>query len=199
MQEGIAVFGGSFNPPLNSHFLLAEQVLNEMSFIKKIIFVPVSTKYNKKGLASNEDRLNMVKAVCKENEGFEVSDIELKDAVQPFTVETLNYLYQKYHQTLYFVIGTDNLKQLRTWNKADELVTKYKFIILERDEDKMDEIIGDDEFLSKYRQAFIKFNNPIRTNLSSSYVRAQIKEGKSIKYLTPDSVIEYIKERELYK
>ncbi|MBQ6992797.1 MAG: nicotinate (nicotinamide) nucleotide adenylyltransferase [Clostridia bacterium] len=199
MQEGIAVFGGSFNPPLNSHFLLAEQVLNEMSFIKKIIFVPVSTKYNKKGLASNEDRLNMVKAVCEENEGFEVSDIELKDAVQPFTVETLNYLDQKYHQTLYFMIGTDNLKQLRTWNKADELVTKYKFIILERDEDKMDEIIGDDEFLSKYRQAFIKFNNPIRTNLSSSYVRAQIKEGKSIKYLTPDSVIEYIKERELYK
>ena len=199
MQEGIAVFGGSFNPPLNSHFLLAQQVLNEMSFIKKVIFVPVSTKYNKKGLASNEDRFNMVKSVCDENEGFGISDVELKDAVQPFTVETLNYLSEKYHQTLYFVIGTDNLKQLKTWNKAEELVTKYKFIILERDEDEMDEIIEVDDFLSKYRQAFIKFNNPIRTNLSSSFVRAQIKEGKSIKYLTPDSVIDYIKERELYK
>lgn len=199
MQEGIAIYGGSFNPPLNSHFLLAEQVLNEMNFIKKVIFVPVSTKYNKKGLASNEDRFNMVKSICEQNENFEVSDVELKGAVQPFTVETLNYLSEKYHQTLYFVIGTDNLKNLKTWNKADELVTKYKFIILERDADKMDEIIEADEFLKKYRQAFIKFNNPIRTNLSSNYVRKRIKEGKSIKFLTPDSVIKYIEERGLYK
>ena len=199
MQEGIAIYGGSFNPPLNSHFLLAQQVVNEMSFISKVVFVPVSTKYNKKGLASNEDRYNMVKSICNLNENFEVSDVELNGAVQPFTVETLNYLSKKYHETLYFIIGTDNLKELKTWNRADELVTKYNFIILERDNDKMEEIIETDEFLKKYRQAFIKFNNPIRTNLSSSFVREQLKEGKSIEYLTPDLVIDYIKERNLYK
>lgn len=199
MQEGIAIYGGSFNPPLNSHFLLAQQVVNEMTFINKVVFVPVSTKYNKKDLASNEDRFNMVKSICNLNENFEVSDVELNGAVQPFTVETLNYLSEKYHETLYFIIGTDNLKELKTWNRADELVTKYNFIILERDNDKMEEIIEADEFLKKYRQAFIKFNNPIRTNLSSSFVREQLKEGKSIKYLTPDTVIDYIKERNLYR
>lgn len=199
MQKGIAVFGGSFNPPLNSHFLLAEQVLNELEFIEKVIFVPVSTKYNKKGLETNENRYNMVKSVCDTNKRFEVSDVELKEAVQPFTIETLDYLSNQYKKDLYFIIGTDNLKELSTWNNPKELVTKYKFIILERDEDIMEDIIKEDRFLLNNKDAFIKFENPIRTNLSSSYVRNQIKQGKSIKYLTQDTVINYIEERGLYR
>ena len=50
MKKQIAVFGGCFNPPLNSHFSLAEQILNEHEEVEKILFVPVSNKYNKKGL-----------------------------------------------------------------------------------------------------------------------------------------------------
>lgn len=60
-KTGIAVFGGSFNPPTVAHINLAKQVLEEMNEIEKVIFVPVSTKYNKKGLAPDEVRLNMLK------------------------------------------------------------------------------------------------------------------------------------------
>ena len=49
-KKVLAVFGGSFNPPLNSHFSLAEQIVQEYSNIEKVIFVPVSQKYPKEGL-----------------------------------------------------------------------------------------------------------------------------------------------------
>ena len=52
-KKAIALFCGSFNPPLFSHFALAEQILNKYNKIEKIIFVPVSHKYNKKGLISD--------------------------------------------------------------------------------------------------------------------------------------------------
>ena len=60
----IAVFGGSFNPPANSHISLAKQVLENNSNIEKVIFVPVNVKYNKEGLASNEDRFFMLQKIC---------------------------------------------------------------------------------------------------------------------------------------
>ena len=47
-NKGIAIFGGSFNPPLNSHLELAKQIIKNVDYIEKVIFVPVSTKYNRK-------------------------------------------------------------------------------------------------------------------------------------------------------
>ena len=67
----LAIFGGSFNPPLNSHFLLAEQIYNEIENIEKVIFLPVSSKYEKNDLLSNEHRYNMLKSVIDKNEHFE--------------------------------------------------------------------------------------------------------------------------------
>ena len=74
----IVVFGGSFNPPLNSHFSLAEQIISEYKNVEKVIFVPVSEKYEKEGLLNNKYRYEMLKCVCDKNEKFEVSDIELR-------------------------------------------------------------------------------------------------------------------------
>ena len=88
----LAIFGGSFNPPLNSHFSLAQQIVNEYENIEKVIFVPVNSKYEKIGLISNEHRYNMLKLVCDKNENFLVSDIEIKQDRQLYTLETLEIL-----------------------------------------------------------------------------------------------------------
>ena len=64
----IVVFGGSFNPPLNSHFSLAEQIISEYKNVEKVIFVPVSEKYEKEGLLNNKYRYEMLKCVCDKNE-----------------------------------------------------------------------------------------------------------------------------------
>ena len=195
----IAIFGGSFNPPLNSHFSLAEQMVNEYKEIEKVVFVPVSSNYAKKGLAENEHRYNMLKMVCDKNDDFEVSDIELLQDRQLHTLETLELLKKEYpNNTLYFTIGTDNLKDLSTWWTAEELVSKYKILVIERDEDIMNDIIEKDEFLKRNQASFIKVKENIRSNISSTFVRDKIKQGKSIRYLTPDEVYYYIKENNLY-
>lgn len=195
----LAIFGGSFNPPLNSHFLLAEQIYNEIENIEKVIFLPVSSKYEKNDLLSNEHRYNMLKSVIDKNEHFELSDIELKQPRQLNTIETLKLLQKEYpNNILYFVIGTDNLKELSNWAFPEELVTKFKLLVLERGDDNFEKIIKKDEFLTKHQNSFISLKENIRTNLSSSFVRQKLKEGKSVKYLIPEEVLQYIKDNNLY-
>ena len=196
----IVVFGGSFNPPLNSYFSLAEQIISEYKNVEKVIFVPVSEKYEKEGLLNNKYRYEMLKCVCDKNEKFEVSDIELRKERQPFTIETLERIQEKYQdKTIWFTTGSDNLKELNTWEKSDELVKKFKVLVLERDDDCLEEIINNNKFLKENENSFIKVKNNVRSSLSSSFVREKIREGKSIRYFTPDEVYSYIKTNNLFK
>lgn len=195
----LAIFGGSFNPPLNSHFSLAQQIVNEYENIEKVIFVPVNSKYQKEGLLENEHRYNMLKLVCDKNSDFIVSDIELKQQKQLYTIETLELLQKEYpNNILCFTIGTDNLKGFSKWESADKLINKFKILVLERDEDDMNEIIEQDNFLLEHKNSFIKLKRNIRSNISSTFVREKIRREKSIRYLTPDEVYYYIKENHLY-
>ena len=79
------------------------------------------------------------------------------------------------------------------------MLTKFKILVLERDEDKMEDIINKNEFLTKYKDSLIKVKNNVRSNLCSTFVRNKLKEGKSIRYLAPDEVYFYIKENKLFK
>lgn len=195
----IVVFGGAFNPPLNSHFSLAEQIVNEYEEVDKVLFVPVNNYYNKPGLLGNEHRYNMLKLVVDKNPNFGISRVELDSSRPLFTIETMELLSKEYPDyDMLFTIGSDNLKEIHTWEKAEELVTKYKILVLERDEDNMDEIITSNDFLIKHKDSFIKVKNNVRSNLSSTFVRNKINEGKSIRYLTPDEVVFYIEENNLY-
>ena len=196
----IIIFGGCFNPPLNSHFSLAEQIISEYENIEKIIFVPVNSKYEKVDLIGNEDRFNMLKKVCDKNKKFDVSRVEIESNKPLYTVETLEILQKEYKDfKLAFATGSDNLKTLSKWKKADELVKNFNVFVLERDNDDVDKIIENNEFLKKNRKSFIKAKKSIRSNLSSTFVRDKIKRGKSIRYLAPEEVITYIEENNLYK
>ena len=175
-------------------------MIAEYPEIEKIIFVPVNSQYEKIDLIENEHRYQMLKAVCDKNEKFEVSRIEIDSERQLYTVETLHRIQEEYKDyEVAFLTGSDNLKTLNTWKKVEELTTKFKLYILERDNDCMEEIIENNELLRKHREAFIKAKDTIKSNLSSTFVREKIKAGKSIRYLTPDEVISYIKEHQLYQ
>ena len=198
-KKVIIFFGGAFNPPLISHFSLAEQVVNEYEQVEKVIFVPVNGLYEKSDLLDNLDRYNMVKLVTDENEKFEVSRIEIDSVRSLYTIESLKIIQEQYPEhEVWFAIGTDNLKTLHAWKKASELASEFKVLVLERDEDKMEEIIEKNPFLKEYESSFIKVKENVRSNLCSTFVRDKIKQGESARYLVPDAVYEYIKENRLF-
>lgn len=200
-KKAIAIFGGSFNPPLNSHLELAKQIVKNLNYIEKIIYVPVSTKYNRKSnLVEDTHRYNMLKIMCKDEEKLEVSDIELTYKRQLYTIETLDMFKNKYpDHDIYFIMGTDNLKDLHTWKEPERILKNYKIIVLERGEDKLEEIIENDELLKKNKTSIIiaKKIKPIKT--SSTMVREKIKNGEDVKDFFKEEVFKYISKNELYK
>ena len=138
-RKQIVIFGGCFNPPLNSHFSLAQQIINEYKNIEKIIFVPVNSKYQKADLISNEHRYKMLKLACDKNEKFDVSRIELDSPRPLYTIETLRIFQETYSKyQIAFIIGSDNLKEINTWEKAEELTKDFKIYVLERDKDNIE-------------------------------------------------------------
>lgn len=202
MQEKkiIAVFGGSFNPPINSHISLAKQIIEKSKTIEKLVFVPVSTKYQKLELASDEHRYNMLKLICENEDKLEVSDIELRGNKQLYTIQTLDLLKEKYGQEydIWFVMGTDNLKEIDTWNEPERLLKQYKIIVLERDNDILEDIIKHSKLLTQNKNSLIKIDGINKIDLSSTLIRDKIKNGENIEEYVPKKVLKYIQDNKLY-
>lgn len=189
----IAVFGGSFNPPTIAHINLAKQILKNIENVEKVVFVPVSTKYNKSGLATDEDRYSMLETICNEEEKLEVSCIELNSNRQLYTIETLETIQKNNpNYDIYFILGTDNLKELETWHTSEKLLQNFKVIVLERDNDIMENIIENNKFLKQYKDSFIKLESIEKIDLSSSYIRECIQKGQAITDLVPREIEEKV-------
>lgn len=200
-KKVIAIFGGSFNPPLNSHLELAKQIMEELNYIEKIIYVPVSTKYKRKSnLIKDEHRYNMLKIMCKDEKKLEVSDIELTAKRQLYTIETLDIFKNKYPEYgIYFIMGTDNLKDLHTWKEPERILKSYKIIVIERGTDKLEEIIKSSNLLNNNKEDIIKAKKIKPIKLSSTIVRQKIKNGEEVKDFFKEEVLEYILKNDLYK
>ena len=200
MKKKIVVYGGSFNPPHDSHFFIAQQLLNQFDEVDKIIFVPVNKKYAKDGLAENKHRYQMLKSVIDKNDKFLLSDIDMKESRSLSTIETLELIQEQYpNQEICFLMGSDNLKEFHSWIRAEELIASFRLFVMERDEDNLKEIINEDKLLRSYQENIIKLDIRIKTNFSATYLRSQLKKGKSIRYLVPEEVYDYIEKNNLYK
>ena len=199
-KKTTVIFGGSFNPPLNSHFSIAQEVLNQFEEVEKIVFMPVSQKYSKYGLIENEHRYNMLKLVANKNSRFMVSDLDFYGEESLTSIEILEGIRKQFPEDeICFLMGSDNLKDLHNWKRPEEIVSKYKILVMERDGDDIDEIIKNDRLLRCYKENFWKLNEEIKSNYSSTYVRSQLRKGKSVRYLLPDEVFEYILANKLYR
>jgi nicotinate-nucleotide adenylyltransferase len=191
----IGIFGGTFNPPHYGHLIVAEFIREEVG-LDKIIFIPCSIPPHKQNneylsqIASPEHRFEMVKLAITGNKFFEVSDIEINRGGVSYTIDTVNYFVSNFpEEKFYLLIGADQFAEFHTWRKPDEIVQKVNLIVFNRP----GFVIPKTEF-SKFA-TFITIPN---IEISASTIRKRIRHGKSIKYLVPPAVEEYIFVNKLY-
>lgn len=184
----IGIFGGSFNPPHNTHKKIGLELI-EKGYLDKIIYVPTGDKYNKCGLVSAKDRYNMVSLMVKDNPKLEVSDYEIKNKLT-FTYETLDYFKDLYKNgTIYFICGSDNLLEINTWRNYQYILDNYNILVIRRNNDSLDAFVG------KYK-GIIKTDIEM-DDLSSTKIRKILKE-KDYTSLVDKKVFDYIRKNNLY-
>jgi len=199
-KKSIVVYGGSFNPPHNVHFAMAEQVLKQYEEVEKVVFIPVNNKYQKEGIIENEHRYAMLKKVIDKKEKFELSDLDMHGQKSVLTIDALEQMEDEYkNREMWVLVGSDNLKKIHKWYRSEDLLKNYKILVLERDGDSVEEIIKENELLKRNKNNIKKLTQNIKSNLSATYIRKQIKEGKSIKDYVPEEVAEYIEQNKLYR
>ena len=198
-MKKIGIMLGVFNPPHNFHFTIANEILKNNSDIEKIIFVPTNDTYSKPDVINSKHRFNMLKIICDKNPNLEVSRFEIDSEKQPYSEETLEHFTKLYpDHKISLIIGSDNIKTFNTWHNYPSILEKYSPIVFERDNDSLNSIINNTDFLKPYKN-FIKSSKCcISSDLSATKVRNRIKNNLSIDNYVPDEIKDYINKNKLY-
>jgi len=193
----IGVFGGAFNPVHTAHLIIAEDVRQQMH-LDKVLFIPYAKPPHKEhdGLADAETRLHMINLAISDNPFFEASDMEIKRGKNSvtYTVDTLMELREQYKNEqvkLYLIIGIDNLIDLHTWKDPGKLFLLSEVLVLNRPGYLIQNVQND----FGRQVVFVPAPN---LDISATDIRFKLKENKSIKYLVPKAVEEFIKNNKLY-
>jgi nicotinate-nucleotide adenylyltransferase len=189
----LALFGGSFNPPHVGHLIVIESVRETLRF-DKVLFIPSAQTPNKQNsvLAPAAARLTMTQLAVEHNSAFEVSDIEIQRRGISFTIDTINAVAALYPRaSLSLIIGADNLLEFETWKDPDDILAKAELVVMTRP--------GYDQRTIDSRLARIaKMVNVPAIGISSTDIRRRVKIGRSIAYLVPQKVHDFIIGRRLY-
>jgi len=188
----IGILGGVFDPIHCGHLAVA-LLAKEHFGLNEVLFVPSGTPPHKSAVVvSPDDRLNMLKLALTGVDACGVWDGELRRSGYSYTIDTLNELGELYKGAeFYFIIGTDNLPEIAKWRSYEEIITKVTFCVTFRPGYEVDR----PEALAA---ADIKtFPGPMWGS-SSTMLREYLGKGHSCKFMIPDAVLEYIKERGLY-
>ena len=200
VRKSIVIFGGSFNPPHNIHFLIANEVLNQYSEVKKVIFIPINNNYPKEGLIENKHRYNMLKKVIDKNSKFEISDLDMHGNKSLLTINVLEEMQKEFKEKeIWILVGSDNLKKIHKWYRAEDLLKQYKILVMEREGDSIEDIINQNDLLKRNAKNIKKLRQDIKSSLSSSFIRRKIKNNENINDFVPEEVLKYIEENRLYR
>ncbi len=184
----VGIMGGTFNPPHIGHLAIAEQVYETLG-LDAIHFMLTSEPghTNGKTTINAEYRVDMLDYAIEDNPHFALDLTEVNRGGKTYTIDTIKQLQEANPNTDYFfIIGGDMVEDLPNWKAIEELVTLVKFVGVNRPGYKPE---------TDYSIIWI---DTLDIDLSSSDIRQRVKEGLSIKYLTPDPVIKYIEQKGLY-
>jgi nicotinate-nucleotide adenylyltransferase len=172
----IGLFGGSFDPIHNGHLMLAENARVNLG-LDLIIFIPCwkSPYQHKTESVGFISRYQMIDKALKHNYYMRVSNYEYKKDPS-YTIDTLKRFKKHYPKDqLYLIVGPDGVKTFDTW-KDNKEYDRYAIVVF----------AGKNFFCPK-------------VYIRSTLIRKMLKNGNPIRYLVPDTVNKYIKEKGLYK
>jgi nicotinate-nucleotide adenylyltransferase len=215
-KEKAGLFGGTFDPIHLGHLRAAEEIREDLS-LDRIIFIPaaIPPHKDKTHITPSLQRLEMLKLALSDNPLFEICDYELKNRTMSYTVDTLRYLNAEYPDTeYYFILGNELFSEIETWKEYKELFKLSNFVVITRpgysgeSVDKLPLALKNDfgyykekENVISYRDQnskIIAFTKIRGLEISSTEIRHCVAGGKSIKYLVPAAVEEYLLENNIY-
>jgi nicotinate-nucleotide adenylyltransferase len=186
--------GGTFDPIHHGHLVAASEVGHFYS-LDEVIFVPTGQPWQKKGrqVSPAEDRYLMTVIATASNPRFSVSRVDIDRPGPTYTIDTLRELRSLYgpDAELFFITGADALKQIMTWQDADELFKLAHFVGCTRPGHRLS-----GAHLPDGRVSLIEIP---ALAISSTTCRERVAKGAPIWYLVPDGIVQYISKRHLYR
>lgn len=200
VKQKVGIMGGTFNPPHIGHLLLAQWAMEECG-LNKVLFIPTGTPYMKQRseIADSFKRLEMVRLAIQGSPQFFVSDIEVAREGATYTCDTLEQLCQANPETeFYFIMGADCLFSIENWHEPERIFAACKVIAAARNASPMEKLEEKRlELIRRYHAEIVLIKFP-EMDISSTMIRRRVKEGKNIRYMVPDAVMEYIEQNRLY-
>ncbi len=188
----IGLYFGSFNPVHTGHLIIANHILNFTDLDEVWLVISKQSPFKQKGnLADHFDRLNLVELAIGDNDRIKPCTIEFDLPIPNYTVDTLAYLREKYNNNEFVIImGSDNLVNFNHWKNYDVILKYYKILVYMRPD------YENVPFLD--HPSVIKIKAPM-LEISASFIRNLVSEGKSIRYLVPEKVREEIIKSNIFK
>lgn len=198
MKTGI--FGGSFNPVHLGHLIITESFSEKME-LDRVVIIPANISPFKSGnpeeYAPGSDRIKMLQLAYAPLADSVIETYEIDRKGLSYTADTLKYIRKKYpDDDLYFLIGEDQALTFPYWHNPQEIASCAQICIADRDVSRSmhEKILS---AMEKIGITPIFINSPL-IEISSTEIRNRINCRKSINFLTPPAVIEYIKSKNLY-
>lgn len=188
----VGLFFGSFNPIHIGHLAIANYMV-EFTSIGQLWFVvsPQNPLKKKNGLLDDYQRLELVHRAIGEDARFRVSNIEFNLPKPSFTIDTLAYLKEQFAQYKFSIImGSDNLENFNKWKNYQSILENYGIIVYPRP--------GFDKTKIKPFPNISVTEAPLM-DISSTFIRDAIKDGKNMRHFVPEKAFEYIEEMNFYK
>lgn len=194
----VGLYFGSFNPVHIGHMAIAGY-MTEFAGLEQVWFVvsPHNPLKNKETLLADHHRLYMTQLAIGENDKLKASDIEFRLPAPSYTIDTLTYLKEKFPKHKFcLVMGEDNLYTLHKWKNAKELLKDHPVYVYPRpDTVKSTSVVLKELILT----ADLHPVNAPLMDISGTFIRNGIRDGKDMSYYLAPEVWKYITEMHLYK
>lgn len=187
----IGLFFGSFNPFHIGHKAIASYIV-EFTDLEKICFVvsPQNPFKKKPTLLDQHHRLMIIRMEIEDNSKLQVSDIEFSMPQPSYTIDTLLRLNEKHPENEFaLIMGADNFQNFYKWKNYNQILENYLVYVYPRPGFKIS---------TKHDNIYIVKGVP-QMEISASFIRDSIKEGKDVSYLMPEKAWQYTDEMNFYK